>query len=68
MFRNKDCKAATRVGGDEGMGLGLFCDGVELEGSVGCPDVEGLRSGFRLTGGTGGPAGVLEGGCCETAS
>ena len=74
MFRNKDCKAETRVGGDEGMGCGPLCGAGELEGSVVVPDVEGLRSGFLLTGRrgaaclpeTGGPARVLERRRCES--
>jgi hypothetical protein len=74
MFRNKDCKAETSVGGDVGMGCGPLCRGEELEGSVVVPDVEGLRSGFLLTGRrgavclpeTGGPAKVLEGRCEST--
>lgn len=72
MFRNKDCKAETRVGGDEGMGFGAFCGGKELKCSDVVPDVEGLRSGFLLTGRrgaaclpeTGGLARELEGSRC----
>lgn len=49
MLRNRDCRAEYSVGGDEGMGwetITVF----ELEASAEFPNVEGRRSGFRLTG------------------
>lgn len=71
MFRNSERNAENRVGGAGGIGWGTEAT---PEGSAEDPNVEGRRSGLRLTGkiGVGGLLGVEtnigEGACCSGAS